>query len=91
MPAAARVGAGHAGMNSTVYHVTTTGDSGPGSLRAAVNATNRTVVFDIAGTIKLLSPLVITNSYLTIAGQTAPGGGITVAGYHDDGDESRMT
>ena len=74
------VGAGHAGMNSTVYHVTSTNDSGPGTLRDAVNATNRTVVFDLSGTIGLLSPLVITNSYLTIAGQTAPGGGVTVAG-----------
>ncbi len=49
-------------------------------MRDAVNATNRTVVFDVSGTINLASPLVITNSYLTIAGQTAPGGGITVAG-----------
>jgi choice-of-anchor C domain-containing protein len=68
------------GRYGDVYHVTTTSDSGPGSLRAAVNATNRTVVFDIAGTITLASPLIIANSYLTIAGQSSPGGGITVAG-----------
>jgi subtilisin-like proprotein convertase family protein len=74
------MGAGHAGMIGTVYHVISTDDSGPGTLRAAICATNRTVVFDVSGTIGLLSPLVITNSYLTIAGQTAPGGGITVAG-----------
>jgi hypothetical protein len=73
------VGAGHAGMSSTVYHVISTNDAGPGTLRDAVSSTNRTVVFDIAGTIYLNSPLVITNSYLTIAGQTAPGG-IAVAG-----------
>ncbi len=73
------VGAGHAGMTSSVYHVTTTADSGPGSLRDAISASNRTVVFDIAGSIYLNSSLVITNSNLTIAGQTSPGG-ITVVG-----------
>ena len=74
------VGAGHAGVVSSVYHVTTTADSGPGSLRSAVGTNNRTVVFDIAGTITLASPLIITNSNLTIAGQSSPAGGITVAG-----------
>jgi subtilisin-like proprotein convertase family protein len=76
-------GSAMGGRFGSVYHVTTNGDAIPaipGSLRAAINATNRTVVFDIGGTITLASPLVITNSYLTIAGQTAPGGGITVAG-----------
>lgn len=68
---------------TNVYHVTTLNDSGNGSLRAAVTSTNGggTVVFDIAGTINLVSPLFLTNSFFTIAGQTAPGGnGITIAG-----------
>ena len=47
-------------------------DSGPGSLRDAVSSTNRTIVFDISGTIYLQSSLVVTNSYLTMVGQTAP-------------------
>jgi subtilisin-like proprotein convertase family protein len=82
-PGAGGAGGGAVGgRGGDIYHVFSTADDGPGTLRAAVNTavTNRTVVFDVAGTINLTNVLVITNSYLTIAGQTAPGGGITVAG-----------
>jgi len=70
------------GRGGDVYHVYSTDDSGIGTLRDAIDTavTNRTVVFDVGGAISLQSPLVITNSYLTIAGETAPGGGVTVAG-----------
>ena len=75
------MGGGRLGYTSTVYHVTTLADSGAGSLRDAVSSTNRTVVFDVSGTIWLQSRLVITNSFLTLAGQTALGAGVTVAGW----------
>lgn len=78
------------GREGVVIHVTTlddardksTGQPAIGTLRKALQMDGtRTVVFDVAGTINLTSQLEITGGNLTIAGQTAPGDGICIAGY----------
>ena len=69
------------GRGGDVYNVTNLNDSGPGSLRYGIDTANnpRIIVFDVAGTIQLETPIRIENkSCLTIAGQTAPGKGITI-------------
>ncbi len=67
------------GRGGEVYHVTHLKDNGPGSFRDAVSKPNRTVVFDLSGVIKIGSRVNVA-SIITIAGQTAPGEGISIYG-----------
>jgi len=70
------------GRGGEVIYVDNLNDSGPGSFRAAVEAEGpRIVVFELSGNIRLEEPILITNGDLTIAGQSAPGEGITIRDY----------
>jgi hypothetical protein len=67
------------GRGSAAYHVTNLGDTGTGSFRDAVGTGHRIVVFDVGGIVNLASAVSVSGD-LTIAGQTAPGGGIAIEG-----------
>lgn len=69
------------GRGGRVIVVTSLADSGPGSLRDACETVGpRIVVFNVAGIIRLQDKLSIRAPYLTLAGNTAPGDGVCIAG-----------
>ncbi len=71
------------GRGGAVVAVTTLAGSGPGSFREALSAEGpRIIVFHVGGTILLDSPIYLQEPFVTIAGQTAPGDGVTVRGAH---------
>nr|WP_168207563.1 fibronectin type III domain-containing protein [Microlunatus elymi] len=71
------------GRGGEVYHVTSRELTGPGTFHDALTtagSTPRTIVFDIGGQLPIPQIIVRNKSKITIAGQTAPGDGVTIAG-----------
>ncbi|WNH11464.1 polysaccharide lyase [Thalassobellus suaedae] len=69
------------GRGGKIFVVTSLEDSGKGTFREACEAVGaRTIVFNVSGIIQLKKPISVRAPYITIAGQTAPGNGICIAG-----------
>jgi hypothetical protein len=69
------------GRGGAILVVTNLNDSGPGSFREACEAGGpRIVVFNVAGIIRLKERIRVRAPYITIAGNTAPGDGVCIAG-----------
>ncbi len=69
------------GRGGKVLTVSNLNDDGPGSFRwACEQGGARIVVFNVSGIIRLKSPVYVRAPYITIAGQTAPGDGVIIAG-----------
>ncbi len=77
------------GQGGRIIHVTNHDDAGPGSLRDCLTAEGRRVcVFAVGGTFRFTTrPPMIQNPYLTLAGQTAPGGSVVIT--HTGGSTAR--
>ncbi|HNW51181.1 MAG TPA: pectate lyase [Prolixibacteraceae bacterium] len=70
------------GRGGKIIYVTNLNDNGEGSLRSALKKQKEptTILFSVSGTIFLKSKIEVLHSYITIAGQSAPGEGICIAG-----------
>ena len=69
------------GRGGEIVYVTNLNDEGPGSLRHALRMNvPRIIVFSVSGTLFLKSKLDVSHGNFTLAGQTAPGDGICIAG-----------
>src|SRR5881396_2171397 len=78
------------GRGGPVIEVITLEDSGPGSLRAAMEASGpRIVVFRVSGTITLTNAVRVRAPYLTVACQTSPGGVEIKGNGQPEGDGGR--